>query len=198
MSEQTTRRHADGAPPSEGLSPAKAGVERLNLSSGERWYVAHTLPKREVGAQLQLEGQGFRTFLPHRMKVVRHARQQRSVKSPLFPRYLFVVLDVDRDRWRTVNGTSGVSSLIMGRERPNPVPDGVVEALLTLSSGANLVRLDEQFTVGQSVRVLAGPFADAIGYLDRLDDHGRVRILLDIMGRKVPAIVDQVDLARAA
>ena len=95
----------------------------------ERWYVAHTLPRRELGAKKQLEFQGYRTFLPLHFKTVRHARQFRTVKAPFFPRYLFVSLDLSRDQWRSVNGTFGVASLIMEGERPKPVPRGVVEAL---------------------------------------------------------------------
>jgi transcription elongation factor/antiterminator RfaH len=191
------RGHAQSAPPVEETSPS-ADVHDLTRSGGERWYVVHTLPKRELGAQLQLNGQGFRTFLPQGLKVVRHARQQRRVRSPLFPRYLFVILDLDRDRWRSVNGTFGVSSLVMAGGRPNPVPDGIVEALLSLTAGSDVIRLDCELRIGERVRVLAGPFAEAIGSLDRLDENGRVRILLDIMGRKVPAVLDAFDLARVA
>src|SRR5262245_51476055 len=54
---------------------------------GERWYVAYTQPHREARAQAHLVFQGFRTFLPHNRKTVRHARKLRTVSSPLFPRY---------------------------------------------------------------------------------------------------------------
>jgi transcription antitermination factor NusG len=38
---------------------------------------------------------------------------------------------------------------------------------------------------GQMVRLVNGPFADALGVLDRLDNKGRVEVLLDIMGKGV-------------
>jgi transcriptional antiterminator RfaH len=37
--------------------------------------------------------------------------------------------------------------------------------------------------------VTAGPFADLIGTLERLDDNDRVRVLLDILGGKVPVLL---------
>ncbi len=80
---------------SESPEPASAFP---SLVSGESWYEVQTLPCREARAQLQLEGQGFSTFLPRYAKTVRHARKLSTVSAPLFPRYLFVALDLGRDR----------------------------------------------------------------------------------------------------
>jgi transcription antitermination factor NusG len=107
---------------------------------------------------------------------------------------MFVILDMEQDRWRTVNGTFGVASLIMAGETPEPVPFGVVERLLDCIDDAGLVRFDHDWREGQSVRVMSGPFASAIGCLDRLDANGRVRVLLDIMGGNVPTLLDRSTL----
>jgi transcriptional antiterminator RfaH len=110
---------------------------------------------------------------------------------------MFVVLDIDRDQWRSVNGTSGVSSLIMQGETPQPVPDGVVENLLDLTDEEGLVCFDRSLRQGQPVRVVTGPFANAIGTLDRFDPNGRVRVLLDIMKGRVPTYLDRSALEAA-
>ncbi len=154
-------------------------------AGGPRWFAVHSLPHREAGAQQQLENQGFHTFLPRGLRTRRHARKLETVLAPIFPRYLFVVLDLDRDRWRSVNGTFGVARLVMmADDRPQPAPHGVVEALIALADGRDVLRFDEggRLAVGQKVRILAGAFAEQIGLLQRLDDNGRVRLLLDIMG----------------
>src|ERR1700722_9013872 len=93
------------------------------LDGDERWYLVHTLPRSEERARLHLEeGQGFRTHLPQILKTVRHARKLRMVRAPLFPRYLFVILDLGRDRWLSVRSTFGVSNLFTCEDRPIPVP----------------------------------------------------------------------------
>ncbi len=162
--------------------PAIERPRDLTLQSNERWYVAHTLPRREMSAQMHLGAQGFRHFLPRRLTTVRHARKLRAIHAPLFPRYLFIILDLERDRWRSVNGTSGVAGLVMAQDRPLAVPCGLVEALISFSdeTGALSSRMDMR--PGQRVRLVAGPFADTLGVLDSLDDAGRVGVLLDIMG----------------
>ncbi len=162
-----------------------------------RWYAAQTLYRRESGAELQLEAQGFASFLPQITRTVRHARQLRTVRTPLFPSYVFVRLDLERDRWRSVNGTYGVARLVMANGRPVPVPRGVVESLLDLRDANGVVRLDNDLSIGQRVELIGGPFARALGDLVRLDGPERVQILLDIMGGKVQVSVPRVSLRAA-
>lgn len=155
------------------------------LSDDARWYAVHALPFAEARAECHLQRQGFRTFQPKRLKTVRHARKLSTVEAPFFPRYLFIVLDLTRDRWRSVNGTFGVSRLVMRGEEPHPVPVGVVEALVAAADAGGFLQLGDKLQIGGSVRLLAGPFAEQLAILDHLDDAGRVRVLLDILGRQV-------------
>jgi transcription antitermination factor NusG len=157
---------------------------KFDLSGNERWFVAQTLARRETLALANLERQGFRAFLPRRLKTVRHARKISTTLAPVFPGYLFAILDLGRDRWRSINGSKGVASLIMGADRPQPVPEGVVETLAqSTGEGGGLVF--DNLAPGQPVRLMAGPFADSHGVLDRLDGAGRVEILLQLMNSEV-------------
>jgi transcription elongation factor/antiterminator RfaH len=155
------------------------------LSNCERWYAVHTLPFAEARAEGQLHRQGFRTFQPKRHKTVRHARRLSTVEAPFFPSYLFTVLDLTRHQWRSVNGTFGVSRLVMRGDQPHPVPRGVVEALIAAADARGILQLAGRLQVGGPVRLMAGPFAEQLAILEGLDDTGRVRVLLDILGRRV-------------
>ena len=167
------------------------------LAQGARWYLVHTRPNNEQKAELNLEAQGFATFLPQIERTIRHARRLTTVRRPLFPRYLFVRLDIGRDRWLSVNSTIGVSRLFTQEGRPVAVPFGVVENLLA-HSDAGLTRLDCSLAKGQRVRILSGPLADFIATVVRLDTRRRVDVLLEIMGAEVPVSIDRRALAPAA
>ena len=170
----------------------------LKLVASQRWFLVHTQPKSECKAQLHLGAQGFRTYLPQIQKTIRHARELRTVQAPLFPRYLFVILNLERDRWLSVRSTVGVSSLFSSRDgRPVPVPIGIVESLIERSEDS-LTRLDWELVKGQHVRILTGPFVDFVGTLDRLNAAGRVRVLLQMMGTAVPVTLHRSALAPAA
>jgi hypothetical protein len=53
------------------------------------------------------------------------------VIAPVFPGYIFVSFNSERDRWRSINGKLGVGRLIATQRQPVRVPRGVVEALIT-------------------------------------------------------------------
>jgi transcriptional antiterminator RfaH len=159
---------------------------RLPVSDHGRWYAVQCQPHRERGAAAHLANQDYHVFLPYREKNRRHARKIETVRVPYFPGYLFVRLDLTRDRWRSVNGTFGVVRLAMQGERPAPAPRGVVEALMEACGEDNLMSLQAGLTAGQPVRVLIGPFADLVGELEQLTDADRVRVLLDILGARTP------------
>jgi transcriptional antiterminator RfaH len=53
------------------------------------------------------------------------------------------------------------------------------------------VQFDYALRQGQIVKVAAGPFADLVGRLDRLDDKGRVSVLLEFMGGSVRVALPQ-------
>ena len=127
----------------------------LELSLGERWFVAQTLHHREKLAALHLSAQGFRNFLPRFRKTVRHARQLREVIAPVFPSYIFLILDPERDRWRSINGTFGVARLVSAHGRPVPLPSGTVEAMIAAMDQSGLVRL------GGELDARAGQFASS-------------------------------------
>lgn len=161
-----------------------------------RWYVVNTRPHAEARAAFHLERQHYRVFLPRIARTVRHARKTRQVLAPLFPAYLFVNLDLSCEPWRSVNGTFGVARLLMEDETPRPVPRGVIEALR-----ARMESCDDGLPVlriGQAVRVCEGPFMDFVGTLERLDASGRVRVLLDMLGRSVAVTLQRGALASLA
>lgn len=169
----------------------------LALERDERWFLIYTLPKSEVRAEAHLRAQGFRTYLPQINRTIRHARRFRNVQAPLFPRYMFLILDLSRDRWLSVRSTIGVCTLFSCESRPIPVPAGVVEDLISYYN-QTVESPDFGLARGQSVRVLSGPFAELIGTLDRLDAGGRTRVLLEIMSTVVPVGIHRQALCPAA
>ena len=173
---------------------------RGGLSENERWYAVQSLPKREAGAQMQLNNQGFQTFLPRIKATRRHARKIENILAPFFPRYLFVVLNMERDQWRSVNGTYGVSRLVMQGDRPLPVPHGIVEPMIECADERGLMHFDaaNEFHVGQKVEIMAGPLSRQIGEIVRLDAGGRVQLLLDFMGQQTRVKVSGEDLIPTA
>ncbi len=152
-----------------------------------RWYAVHTHARAEEKARLNLSKQGYTAYLPRYRKVRRHARRFERVLAPLFPRYLFVRLDVERQRWRPIQSTFGVLHLVGHGSRPTAVPEAVIEELRGREDANGLVAMTRQpvFRKGAPVRVLGGPMADLLGIFECASDEQRVLILLELLGRQV-------------
>jgi transcriptional antiterminator RfaH len=158
-----------------------------------RWYVVQTQPHAETKAVGHLIRQGFEAYLPRYLKRRRHARRVEMVAAPLFPRYLFVTVDIETQRWRSIHSTTGVARLVCNGEDPAPVPPDVVAALQRREDAAGFVTLErrQQFAPGERVRVVDGVFADNLGLFEGMADRERVAILLDLLGRKVRILLDE-------
>lgn len=161
---------------------------------GPRWYVANVFTGREKNAEVHLRNQGFVTFNPIENRTVRHARRLVTKQKSLFPGYLFVRIDIEIDRWRNINSTRGVKALIMQLERPVACPSGFVEKLLEVANENGVVDTSCRLQPGQKVKVKTGPFVEFVGTLERLDNSGRARVLLEIMSGKLPVQMESQHL----
>src|SRR5262249_4609156 len=126
-------------------------------------------------------------------------RRVEIVSAPLFPRYLFVTMDMMCQRWRAVRSTIGVTRLVCNGDDPVPVADNIIETLKGRegSDGFVVLRARPQFVLGAKVRVLDGVFADCLGLFDGMKDSDRVSVLLDLLGRKVRVVLDEFSVAAA-
>lgn len=159
--------------------------------NAHRWYVVHTQPNGELRAEVNLRRQGFRTYLPRYKRSRRHARKTQMVARPLFPRYLFVGLDLSMDRWRSIQSTIGVSQLVLAGDHPASLPAGVVEEIRQREAEDGLVEIGLPAGVkpGSKVRLIDGIFAENKGVIERIADDRRVAILLELLGREVRVFV---------
>lgn len=163
------------------------------------WYVVRTKTGAEDRAVWHLGNQGFETYLPRYRKQVRHARKTETVLRPLFPGYVFVWLDLGCQRWRAINGTVGVISLVQFGDTPRPIPTVLVDTIRVREDAAGAVNVTPQgLKVGDRVRVREGAFAEYTALLDEVSDDKRVFLLLDLMGREVRVSMPVENLAKAS
>jgi transcription elongation factor/antiterminator RfaH len=170
----------------------------MSNRGGEFWYAVNTQPAHEAMAREHLERQGFPSFLPMTEKLVRHARKLETRRAALFPGYLFTRFDIERARWRAVNGTLGVRGLVMAADLPLPVPRGIVETLRDATDASGVVALSPELAPGDRVRILSGPFANLLGTVATLTGPERVRLLVELMHGALPVSLRRRHVIRVA
>lgn len=145
------------------------------------WYVTETKPNSEASVVRHLARQGFETFLPveKRVRIVNFHKVEVSI--PLFPRYLFVELDLKIERWRAVCSTYGVHRLLgSGPETPISLPEGTVERWRAYEPP-----VAPALMVGDLVRITGGALADQVGKIKELPSvDGRRKLLFGLLFRR--------------
>lgn len=162
------------------------------MGTSRRNYVVLTMPGQDDLAAANLQDQGFEVFNPTVVIERKHPRFQRlstSRTEPLFPGYIFITFDVDRDHWRSINGTRGVRGILGSSERPTAIPLGVLEDILARHAAGEFterVRTTAVLRAGQRGRVEAGPFQGHTGECV-MTRATRVQLLLHLLGGAVKA-----------
>jgi transcriptional antiterminator RfaH len=164
-------------------------------SAMDRWFVVQLKPNCAALAERNLARQGFWVFAPFEEASVRAGRQFKLVQRPLFPGYIFVSFDPLSSPWRSINGTYGVARLIsLTTNRPTPVPAKLIEGLKASCDRAGKYVSAYLPGEGERVRIAAGPFADFIATVDKIEPQRRVWVLLDILGSSTRVAVNAEDL----
>ncbi len=157
------------------------------------WAVALCKSGSENVAVDNLQRQGFVSYIP---KYLQRVGKVTKVKI-LFPRYIFVQIE---EQWHSINSTRGVSRLILTNEnKPAVIQDEVIEELKSREDSKGLIQLPSQgrFRQGENVTIANGVLEGYNGIYEGMRDADRVRVLIDLLGRKVLIEVNEQDLKTA-
>lgn len=171
-------------------------------SSKKFWSVLMTKQASSSDARANLRNQEFEYFHPQFRK--RAVRGVRTI-APLFPYYLIVRIDEQRQDWRVLSSTRGVRGIILDGDKPGLVPDEHVATLRSLSEFTSDGYYHDaecehpRFVFDSPVLGLRGLFAQKFGIYKGLEGNNgsRVRVLFNILGREAQFVVRSDDLVAA-
>ena len=148
------------------------------------WYVIHTKPRQEKSALRNLEQQGYACYLPvFPSEKLRHGVLA-IADEPLFPRYLFIRLDlgVSAKSWSPIRSTRGVNRLVCFGNEPTRVDERLIALLRSREHSLN--RQPQQlFTPGERVQVNDGAFAGIEGVYQMADSENRAMLLIELLSK---------------
>lgn len=163
------------------------------------WFVIHTKPRQENRALQNLTLQGFPCFLPT-VPVEKIRQGELSVViEPLFPRYLFIQLDLGESSrsWAPIRSTKGVSCLVAFGNEPAKVDARLIELLLNRQQAA-ASEPQRLFNQGERVLVTEGPFAGVEAVYNMADGEQRAIVLIELLNKKVPLKVAPAGIKKIA
>lgn len=156
-----------------------------------RWYVVHTYSGYENKVASNLETTVENRNLGHLIQEIRVPTEKvteikdnksREVERKVFPGYVIVKMIMNDDSWYVVRNIRGCTGFVGPSSKPVPLTDEEVERL-----GVEIRNVEVNYNVGDSVRIIDGPFDDSIGIVDELNkEKNSVRVIIHMFGRETP------------
>jgi len=187
----------------EVIPPSAPSADEID--TGRRWYVIHTYSGYENKVKTNLEhritsmdmgDKIYQVLVPTEEEIEIKNGKRHPVERKVFPGYVLVEMIMGDDSWYVVRNTPGVTSFVGSGNKPTPLTDGEVRAIL------RQIKLDAPkykvaFTKGESVRVTDGPFTDLHGVVDEVNpERNKVKVLVSIFGRETPVELDFLQIEK--
>lgn len=186
--------------PEQTTQPVQAPVPE-----GARWFVLHTYSGHEnkVAAAIKQRAEAmnianrvFEVIVPTRDVVTVKRGKKEEIKEKYLPGYLLVHMVLDDDSWLIVRTTPGVTAFVGIGNRPTPLSEKEVEAIMKFSQLA-APKFRATFSQGEAIKIIDGPFTDFLGSVESIDEtHGKVKVLVSIFGRETPVELDFLQVSK--
>ena len=176
-----------------------------------RWYIIHAYSgfenkvKEQIftdAGRMGLEGLVEQVEVP--TETVTEVRRGKKVTNDhkLMPGYVLLRGTMNDDLYHLVKNTPKVTGFLGVGGRPQPISDAEAARMLhtkeEIAASPTKQKLKVDFDIGDSVKVLDGPFASFNGLVEELDfDRGRVKVSVSIFGRATPVELEFEQVERA-
>ena len=165
------------------------------MLNNAKWYVVHTYSgyEKKVKTNLEkiIENRGLEELIsevvvPLEEVVEKKDDVEKTVSRKVFPGYVLIKMVMTDDTWYVIRNTTGVTGFVGPGSKPVPLSEEEVEAL-----GVDKKEIIINFSAGDSVKIVKGPFANQIGVVDEIDKStGKITVSVVMFGRKTALELD--------
>ena len=167
-----------------------------------KWYVAHTFSgyENKVASNIQtvVENRNLHDLIqkvsvPTETVVeIKEDGTKKEVERKIFPGYVLVKMVMNDDTWYVVRNTRGVTGFVGPGSKPVPLTDAEMAPL-----GIRQENLVVDFEEGDTVRVIAGAWADTVGVIQSMNlQKQSLTINVELFGRETPVELNFTDVKK--
>lgn len=177
--------------------------ERQEQEEQAQWYVIHTYSGHENKVKVNMESMVKNRDLDDLILDIQVPMEEyvetkdgvsKAKERKMFPSYVLVKMIMNDRSWYLVRNTRGVTGFVGPGSKPVPLSEEEVRTL----GVANNEELFGEFELGDTVKVLNGPFEDFVGTIDSLDyEKGKVKVSISMFGRDTLVELDFKQLIKA-
>ncbi|VXC87848.1 transcription termination/antitermination protein NusG [Sphingomonas sp. AX6] len=175
-----------------------------------RWYIIHAYSGFENKVREQILADATRMGLDALVESVEvptetitEVRRGKKVQSErkFFPGYVLAKLEMNDDVYHLVKNTPKVTGFLGSSGKPQPITEAEAARILNTkeeAAAAPKQQIKVDYEIGDSVKVLDGPFASFNGVVEELDfDKSKVKVSVSIFGRATPVELDFEQVERS-
>lgn len=193
------------------VETVESSTERKPLSDidypDHKWYVVNAHSGMEYKAKLSLEERVkslhkesliSEVIVPEETVVELVRGQKKTTKRKFFPGYILVKMKLSDESWHLIKNTAKITGFVGDKRNPTPVPESEIQRMTNrISEGASRPKSKVNFSEGEKVRVVDGPFNNFNGVIEDINaDKGKLRVLVSIFGRSTPVELDFVQVEK--
>ena len=167
----------------------------------KKWFVVHTYSGHENKVRANLERAiqyaklqdqfGQIVVATENYAVLRNGKKT-ITRRKTFPGYVLIEMELTEEAKHLVTSIPGVTYFVGDEKSPMPLSETEINRILGQGPPEReRVTAEVPFKVGESVKVIDGPFCDFVGTVDDINpDRGKVRVMVSIFGRATPVELD--------
>ncbi|ABR50563.1 NusG antitermination factor [Alkaliphilus metalliredigens QYMF] len=161
------------------------------MSEQAKWYVVHTYSGHEnkvkINIEKMAENRGMEDLIlevavPTEEKIEIKNGKKKTKEVKLYPGYVLLKMHVTDESWYLVRNTRGVTGFVGPSSKPIPLTDREVKNM-----GVEQVSHEIDIKIGDSIRVVSGPFESFMGSIEHINmEKQTIRVLISMFGRETP------------
>jgi transcriptional antiterminator NusG len=180
-------------------------MPKQQLPQERKWYVIHTYSGYEDAVaknlkqrieSLGMEDKIFNVIVPKEKKIKIRDGKRKVAEEKIYPGYVLVEMIVTDDSWYVVRNTPNVTGFVGAGTTPVPVLQNEIE-ILKKRMGVETPQYKIEVKIGDSVKIIDGPFKDFDGKVSEIDDErGKIKVLVNMFGRDTPVELDSLQIKK--
>ena len=188
-----------------------AAPETKPANPRHKWYIIHAYSNfekkvaqhiRDQAKQRGLEDNFSEILVPTEDVIEIRRGRKINAERKFFPGYVLAKMEMTDDAYHLVKDTPKVTGFLgaAGGTKPLPVSEREVQAIIgAVEEGVERPKPTIRFDIGETVKVIDGPFASFDGQVESVDeDAARLRVAVSIFGRPTPVDLEYNQVEKSA
>ncbi|MDH5581065.1 MAG: transcription termination/antitermination protein NusG [Bdellovibrionales bacterium] len=170
-------------------------------SADFKWYIAKTMTGQEnkvvKALRESIVNHGMMEFFadimaPEESVTSNVGGKKRTIKKKYFPGYVLIKMIMNDNTWHLVKDTDKITGFVGGtKDKPAPISNEEAAYMTNQAKdGFKRPKSSIDFTEGESVKVIEGPFASFVGTVEAVNEKGKLKVSVSIFGRPTPVELD--------